>query len=103
MNTSDIFLKAAEFIGNDTYYMCIAIGLALGDVECPIPKEIIEAGFTYDNYEKFICKNYPHLEDYLLKQNDYINAWIMMTKSNGIIFKILDSKIKFLKYLANGQ
>lgn len=57
MNSSGIFLKAAKLIGNDTLYMCHAISLALGDVEYPIPKEIQEAGFTYDNYKKFICKN----------------------------------------------
>lgn len=86
MESSDIFLKAAELMKRDvTTYMCHAITIAIDDPELgdnDIPKEIREAGFTYNNYEKFICKNYPHLEDHLMKQNDYTNAWIMMPIGN---------------------
>ena len=104
MEVKKILLEAAELMRRDvTTYMCHAVSIALGDIDSYIPEEIRKAGFTYNNYEKFICKNYLHLEKYLLVQNDYNNAWIIMPQGDGMIFRILESKVAFLKYLANGQ
>ena len=102
MEVKEILLEAAELINlREEDWMCEAIK-EITELEF-ISKEISKYGFTKENYEKFIRKNYPELEECLFEQSDgYRGPWIdTMTPSTRNI--VLQSKVEFLKYLANGN
>lgn len=79
--------------------MCHAINNTIGCIF--IPEKISEAGFTRNSYADFIKKNFPELEKYLFPTDNYMSPWID-TITPSIYESVIESKVKFLKYLANG-
>lgn len=111
MKINEIFLEAAGLMAAGySRWMCITIKHILDPDKTPCNVEIPEIfsnyGFNKQNYVKFVKENYPELEKYLLLvTGNYSNPWIntVMDDDPETLFKIIDSKINFLRYLANGQ
>lgn len=101
MDVKEIFIKASKLIeSGDTEWMCHAINASIGGGIIHISEKISESGFTRNNYADFIKKNFPELEKYLFPIDDYISPWID-TMNPSIYELVIESKVKFLKYLAN--
>lgn len=109
MEIKEILLEAAKLMESGySRWMCITIKHILEPNRIPcyveIPKEFADYGFNRENYSSFVKKNYPELEKYLLRViGNYSNPWIntVMDDDPETLFRIIDSKIEFLKYLAN--
>lgn len=101
MDVKQILLDAAQLVENRTHeFMCNAIikSVYFGY----IPEEVIFVGFTRENYNKFIKEKFPNLEPYLMPHTclKYSSPWMDLTNPE-VYEEIIESKVEFLKYLAN--
>lgn len=112
MNAKEIILKAIDLIeeywryNNDFMYMCYAIEYAVYNTKqgVTVPQEVIDLGFTRDNYFRFVEEHYPELGPDLYKDwdDEATTPWISTTFSDNRKL-CMESKINFLKSLVNEE
>lgn len=108
MEVKEIFLKAAKLLeSGHSVWMCHCVKHALNpdkDVSITkIPEIFVDYGFNRKNYGKFIEDNYPELEEHIFPTSGFEAPWIDTFDTLPEYKLIIESKIEFLKSLANGQ
>lgn len=106
MEVKEIFLKAAELMESGySRWMCICIKYVLDPERSPhdvkIPENFADYGFNKENYTKFIENNYPELKKYIFSFTEHNFPWIDTWDTIPEFESVIESKIEFLKSLAN--